>query len=570
MLQHHPEILQKRQELSAAEHELTIARSGFLPKIDIRSSVAKEKANTQMTGFQNRNFNTVNTNVVVSQNLFSGFSTGSEVDVKRRNIEIKMHELEEKKNDLSLRLIKGYLDVVKASELLDVERDNVKAHEEMHRKISLKTQSGSGRMADYKEVLAKLALSYVNTLTQDNNYNDAAAVLNTLMGHYTDVHDLEKPSLASSAIPQTLEEAVNEAIQKNPSILVSRVEIESAKKSVSLERSSYYPKVDAELNSRSYNNANGTENVDKTSAAMVTLSYNLYNGGSDSARIKRSLSQTYNAIERFHSVERDVSEKMTMAYNAYTVFNRQMPFLKVYSDASLEKTKYYEEEFDLGRRSLIDLLDSENEYCTARRKEIENEFELMYSFFRVLAAKNDLMSYFSIDAGYTPKNYTLNDRVESTVNVENAPSVGEYPFIVSAVQTPLQDNFSKSESNLSVETVKGRNPEKGYEYYLKAARLGDRESQNVLVYLYENGIGTARDKAKALYWKKRCRDISSKNIHYKQAAEYKKIAEDYLPLKNIIPVEERREDVISIPDEKHKSLDERLQELGIILNGLKK
>lgn len=570
MLQHHPEILQKRQELSAAEHELTIARSGFLPKIDIRSSVAKEKANTQMTGFQNRNFNTVNTNVVVSQNLFSGFSTGSEVDVKRRNIEIKMHELEEKKNDLSLRLIKGYLDVVKASELLDVERDNVKAHEEMHRKISLKTQSGSGRMADYKEVLAKLALSYVNTLTQDNNYNDAAAVLNTLMGHYTDVHDLEKPSLASSAIPQTLEEAVNEAIQKNPSILVSRVEIESAKKSVSLERSSYYPKVDAELNSRSYNNANGTENVDKTSAAMVTLSYNLYNGGSDSARIKRSLSQTYNAIERFHSVERDVSEKMTMAYNAYTVFNRQMPFLKVYSDASLEKTKYYEEEFDLGRRSLIDLLDSENEYCTARRKEIENEFELMYSFFRVLAAKNDLMSYFSIEAGYTPKNYTLNDRVESTVNVENAPSVGEYPFIVSAVQTPLQDNFSKSESNLSVETVKGRNPEKGYEYYLKAARLGDRESQNALVYLYENGIGTARDKAKALYWKKRCRDISSKNIHYKQAAEYKKIAEDYLPLKNIIPVEERREDVISIPDEKHKSLDERLKELGIILNGLKK
>ncbi|ADR33553.1 outer membrane efflux protein [Sulfuricurvum kujiense DSM 16994] len=571
MLQHHPDILQKRQELSAAEHELTIARSGFLPKIDIRSSVAKEKANTQMTGFQNRNFNTVNTNAVLSQNLFSGFSTDSEVEVKRHNIEIKMHELEEKKNDLSLRLIKSYLDVVKASILLDVERKNVKAHEEMYQKIKLKTQSGSGRMADYKEVLSKLALSYVNTLTQDNNYNDASTVLNTVMGRYTDVSELVKPSLEVSVIPRTLEEAVKEAVEKNPMILVGRAEIESAKKSVSLERSSYYPKVDAELNTRSYNNANGTENIDKTTAAMVTLSYNLYNGGSDSARIKRSLSQTYNAIERFRSIERDVAEKMTIAYNAYTVFNRQKPFLEVYSDASFEKTQYYEEEFDLGRRSLIDLLDSENEYCTARRKEVENEFELLYSYFRVLAAKNGLMSYFGIDGGgYSPKNYTLSERVESTVNVENAPSIGEYPFIVSTVQIPLKDNFSKSENNVSVMRVKETNLQKGYENYLKAARLGDKESQRVMVELYAKGIGTAPDADKARYWKNRYVRKGSIAANSRKVIEYKELANRYLPIQSVLMISESKNEVFSAPKEKAKSLDERLKELGIILNGLKK
>lgn len=571
MLQHHPDILQKRQELSAAEHELTIARSGFLPKIDIRSSVAKEKANTQMTGFQNRNFNTLNTNAVLSQNLFSGFSTDSEVEVKRHNIEIKIHELEEKKNDLSLRLIKSYLDVVKASILLDVERKNVKAHEEMYQKIKLKTQSGSGRMADYKEVLSKLALSYVNTLTQDNNYNDASTVLNTVMGRYTDVSELVKPSLEVSVIPRTLEEAVKEAVEKNPTILVGRAEIESAKKSVSLERSSYYPKVDAELNTRSYNNANGTENIDKTTAAMVTLSYNLYNGGSDSARIKRSLSQTYNAIERFRSIERDVAEKMTIAYNAYTVFNRQKPFLEVYSDASFEKTQYYEEEFDLGRRSLIDLLDSENEYCTARRKEVENEFELLYSYFRVLAAKNGLMSYFGIDGGgYSPKNYTLSERVESTVNVENAPSIGEYPFIVSTVQIPLKDNFSKSENNVSVMRVKETNLQKGYENYLKAARLGDKESQKVMVELYAKGIGTAPDADKARYWKNRYVRKGFIAANSRKVIEYKELANRYLPIQSVLMISESKNEVFSAPKEKAKSLDERLKELGIILNGLKK
>lgn len=571
VIDNHPEILQKRQELSAAEHELTIARSGFLPKIDVRSSVAKEKANTQMTGFQNRNFNTLNSNIVLSQNLFSGFSTDSEVGVKRHNIEIKMHELEEKENDISLRLIKSYLDVVKASELLDVERKNVQVHEEMYRKITLKTQSGSGRMGDYKEVLAKLALSYVNTLTQDNNYNDAAAVLNTVVGHYTDVHELEKQSIDPLVIPRTLEEAIKEAVQNNPSILVSRSEIESAKKSVTLERSSYYPKVDAELNSRSYDNASGTQNTDKTAAAMLTLSYNLYNGGSDEARIKRSLSQTYNAIERFRSVERDVAEKMTMAYNAYTVFNRQKPFLEVYSDASFEKTHYYQEEFDLGRRSLIDLLDSENEYSTARRKEVENEYELQYSFFRVLAAKNGLITYFNIDSDrHYPKNYTLSGQIESSVNSENAPSVGEYPFILSTVSAPMQEGFSQQENNITLEKVKETNPQKGYEYYLKAARLGDLESQNVMVELYEKGIGTACDAEKARYWKNRRAMKKSAVLNSQKAMEYKKLAHRYLPLKSIFSTEETTSELFSAPNEKAKSLDERLKELGIILDGLKK
>ncbi len=541
MVDTHPDILRKRHELSAAEQELTIARSGFLPKIDIRSSVAKERANTQMTGYQTRDFNTINTNITLSQNLFSGFSTSSEMGAKRQNIEMKSHELEEKINYLSLRLIKSYLDVVKASELLEVERENVKAHEEMYRKITLKTQSGSGRMADYKEVLAKLALSYVNTLTQDNNYNDAAAVLHTEMGRYLEVRELEKPTIDSSAVPSTLEEAMKEAIQKNPSVWAIRSEMESAKKTVSMERSSYYPKVDAELNTRSYNNANGSENTDKTAAAMVTLSYNLYNGGSDEARIKRSLSQTYDAIEHLRSVERDVAAKMTMAYNAYTVLNRQKPFLEVYSDASFEKTHFYEEEFDLGRRSLIDLLESENEYSTARRKAVENEYELLYSFFRVLAAKNGLISYFKIEGGgYLPKSYTLGGKTESTIiNSEHAPSVGEYPFIASMDPVSSDNYLPNQESNLTVDKVEETNPQKGYEYYLKGARLGDRESQCMMVQLYEQGIGTAKNRDKALYWKKRC-------------------------------LQKPKAEPLSLPQEKAKSLDERLKELGIILNGLKK
>lgn len=530
MIDTNPELKQKRQELSASQYELEIARSGFLPKIDVRSSTAKERASTQMTGFKNREFNTLNTDLAITQNLFSGFLTDSEMGVKRQNVRTKSYELDEKINDLSLRLIKSYLDVLKAHELLNVERENAKVHENIYQKITLKVESGSGRTSDHKEVLAKLALSYVNSLTQDNNYNDAATVLHTLIGHYLDVQTLEKPSIDSSMLPHTLDAAVAEAVQNNPSVMVSRSEMESAKKSVDVERSTYYPKVDASLNARNYDNANGSGNTDKTASAMVTLNYNLYNGGSDEARIKRGLSQSYDAIERLHSSQRAIAEKMAMAYNAYTVLSRQKPFLELYSEANFEKTHLYHEEFDLGRRSLIDLLDSESEYGTARRKAIENEYDLLYSFFRVLAAKNELVPYFNIE---TDRQSALKPSDQAYRNSGFVPSVGEYPMIPIPKMHAKEINLPEKEHNVTRQSV--AQDTKGYEYHLKAARSGDPQSQCKLVHLYEQGIGTAKSTEKASYWKKRC-------------------------------VSTPKGEPLTHPAEKAKSLDDRLRELGIRLH----
>lgn len=560
-----PDIAQKRHELSMAYQELEISRSGYLPKINLRSSIARERANTQMTGFENRDFNTLNTNITLTQNLFSGFATSAETSAKQHMIQMNMYALEEKINDLSLRLIKGYLEVLKSHELLLIEKENVYAHEKMYQKITLKAQSGSARSSDQKEVLAKLALSYVNTLTQDNNYNDAAAALNRIMGRYVDIKTLIKPTVDFGTLPHSLESASEEALLKHPSVLVGKSEVESARESIDLERSSYYPKVDAELNGRTYDNANGTENVDKTASAMVTLSYNLYNGGSDEARLKRSLAQASTATDRLKSIERGVLEEMALAYNSYQILQRQKPYLELYRDANGEKSRLYHDEFDLGRRSLIDLLDSESEYSTSKRKAIENEYEMIYAYFRVLAAKNELIERFSVSSRSpsSAKGVLLGE------NLKQAPVIGKYPMI--ETHNPLQiiEEVPKEASETVRETetkvFSAYNPQKGYGYYLKAARLGDKESQMKVAALYEEGLGTTQDTAKALYWKNRATQ-REKAPNLKKAHYFKELGEQFFNPKaavkpHIAPY------VPPIPatmDEKAKSLGERLKELGII------
>lgn len=569
MLESNPEVQQKRFDLISSYHDLDITRSGYLPKIDVRSSVAKERAKTLMTGFENREFSTVNTNIALTQNLFSGFMTSSDMALKRQNIQMKSYALDEKINDVSLGLIKSYLDILKARELLEVERDNVTEHQKIYQQVKIKSESGRGRGSEQKEALAKLSLCYVNTLTQDNNYNDAATVLSKYMGRYIDVKTLQKPSVCLNDIPNSLEEAISEAMQKNPSIMVSRSEAEGTQKSVDIERSSLYPKVDAELNSRSYNNASGTGNIDKTAAAMVTLSYNFYNGGSDEARIKRSLSQSSNAIERLRSVEREVMQTMAMAYNAYKVFERQKPFLELYRDANGEKTRFYHEEFDLGHRSLIDLLDSENEYSTARRKSIENEYELLYSYFKILAAKNELISFFRLDV----PNHSATVTNDPSINevIKEAPSVSEYaPISLIAPQIlPREPESTMTNAIVAVDQNVSKsidqNAQKGYMYYLKAARLGDKESQLKVAMFYEQGIGTVQDATKAAYWKNRFTQ-REKGGNLKEAHSFKVLGEQcFYPQKSLKPQSVPHAPTLpASTDEKAKTLGERLKELGIM------
>lgn len=552
-----PDIAQKRHELSLAYHELDIARSGFLPKIDVRSSAARERANTQMTGFQSRDFNTLNTNITLTQNLFSGFSTSAETAAKQHAIEMSMYALEEKTNDLALRLIKGYLEVLKSHELMAIEKENVAAHEAMHHKITLKTQSGSARNSDHKEVMAKLALSYVNALTQDNNYNDAAAALNQILGHYVDAKRLTKPLIEGANIPVSLDKALTEALDKHPSILVGRAEVQSSKESVGLEKSSYYPKVDAELNARNYNNASGTENVDKTAAAMVTLSYNLYNGGSDEARIKRSLAMASTATERLRSIERGVMEEMTLAYNSYQILDRQKPFLELYCDANKDKTALYHEEYDLGRRSLIDLLDAEDEYATSKRKVIENEYDRLYAYFRLLAAKNGLIEAFGIGmSGNNPKDATIEERIKEAPSVGTYPDAEQFRRPLKPLSTQLPKESAPSVNSPVID------PQKGYQHYLIAARLGDKPSQKIVASLYEKGIGTKADPLKAAYWRERM-VRPEKRTGWTRIQKHRRMAEGYLPI-NEAKAESKKESPPPSMHERAKSLGERLKELGII------
>jgi adhesin transport system outer membrane protein len=124
----------------------------------------------------------------------------------------------------------------------------------------------------------------------------------------------------------------------------------------------------------------------------LVLNYNLYKGGSDQARIRQYVDKLNATYDLRDKVCRDVRQTALIAYNDVSKLESQIGFLSQHELSTSKAREAYRQQFDIGQRSLLDLLDTENEYFQARRALVNAEYDLSLAKARVLAANGTLLS----------------------------------------------------------------------------------------------------------------------------------------------------------------------------------
>ena len=121
------------------------------------------------------------------------------------------------------------------------------------------------------------------------------------------------------------------------------------------------------------------------------MNYNLFNGTRDKARLRSSAHQINQALDIRNNALRQLNENLKLAWNAMDNARLQTPKARDYADYTARVREAYQQQFSLGQRTLLDLLDSENELFTANRRYTEVRYTEEYSMYRVLAATGELL-----------------------------------------------------------------------------------------------------------------------------------------------------------------------------------
>lgn len=386
-----PVVQERLKNYRVTQQDLNIAESEYYPRLDFRATAGYNNVGEIKTKrLHDKDFDYTNyeTSLTLTQNLFDGFGTMNKVDYQEARILAAAYNYLEKANDIAFEMTSAYIGVLKAHELMQTARENVAINESIFDKVNQLYEAGLTTDSEVKKIQASLSLAKSNLTVQLNNTKDAEYKYRRVLGRMPEIETMQKPKL-DTPMPESIERAAMYAIQHNPSMLVSNYNIKGAQALYKQRQKEYYPKIDLEI-SQFLNDVsrvgNGFDQPDDRFRARIVLNYNLFKGGADAADVQKHLSVINQEVEIKRDLKRQVIESLDFSWNAYEMIELQLKDLrdyKTYAEATLDLNK---DEYDLGRRTLLDLLSAQNDVINARTQIISSEYDYLFAQYRILDA----------------------------------------------------------------------------------------------------------------------------------------------------------------------------------------
>jgi adhesin transport system outer membrane protein len=391
-----PRILERLKNYNAIKENVTTAEADYYPKLNLSIGIGHEQTKNKIapnTGSNNGKFDykIYQNSLVYTQNIFKGFQTKYRVK-EQENIKLSAaYSYIEQIDTIAFEMVNTYLLVIKNTELLKNADENRKITKDILQKVQKLYDAGLTTLSEVNKIQAAYSLAQSNYVVQENTLLDFTYNMNRALGRSLDYEKMSKPKL-NIAMPKTMEDAIEYAMRHNPSILVQDYNIKVAQATYKELQSPFYPSVDLEI-SQSFNqkvSLFSTQN--DTFRAMATLSYNLFNGFADKAARQKNISLIHQDVQIKNKLRREAIEGLSLSWAAYKKLGEQLTYLKEYRKFSEETLKLYSKEYDLGRRSLLDLLSAQNDFIGSKSQIINTEFSWLYAKYRILDAMGTLVS----------------------------------------------------------------------------------------------------------------------------------------------------------------------------------
>lgn len=376
----------------ATDEELRQAQGLYLPSVDLQGDTGFEYTDNITTRARTGDDKSLYRNqigVTLTQLLFDGFDTKYENQRQYQRVRSASHRVRETSEFVGLDIVELYLDVVRQRELLRIARDNVQEHLNIMSRIEDGASAGRSTQADVEQVRARLAASRAN----EANVVEALRVSETSYKREVGEMpgDLNVPVVPVDALESNVEEEVKHALTHSPTLDIFEADVNVAEAEWKQTQASYYPQVDLQLNANAADNVGGIEDDEQGASALVVMNWNLFRGGIDKAREREFVYRHAQTKEERNDAARAVEDDVRQTWARMLSARERAVQFAAQAAANEDVVNAYRDQFDLDRRTLLDVLDAQNELFVSRSNTINNEVVEMFAIYRILALKGELL-----------------------------------------------------------------------------------------------------------------------------------------------------------------------------------
>lgn len=397
-----PQVLEKWDQVRMALQEVNIAEGGYYPDLDVSAGIGYRSVEDDGRGA----FDTEFARLELTQMLYDGGFTVNEVARLSHAALVRYYELLDTAQNVALDTVEAYLGVLRYRQLVDLARGNYQTHEKIYNQIQDRVRAGVGAEANLEQITGRLALAKSNLMTAGTNLHDMIVRYQRLVDSLPPSNLMPAPPM-DERIPATSAEAVTRAIENNPAFHAALENIKAAKARKQRTKSAFLPRLDLKAHvgtGSGYDNSFGTgfeQRRDEAAVALV-VSMNLFNGGSDVAARNQAQDKIAQGIHKRQVQCVNLRQKTLIAYNDIREIRQQLVVLRQHKISSGQVLTAYQQQFRIGQRTLLDVLDSQNEYFQARRAFVNAQYDLALAYARTQTAMGSLLAVTGVQSNALP------------------------------------------------------------------------------------------------------------------------------------------------------------------------
>ena len=396
-----PEVQARWHGFQAAGNERDVAKGGFLPQIDVRAGTGRENRVTPLTDYGRYNFG--GTALTLNQMLFDGLFTPNEVKRLGYAKLTRYYELAEVSETTALEAVRAYADVVRFRELVEAATQNYVVHKQTTGQVEERANAGVGRRVDVEQATGRLALAEANLLTELTNLHDVSARYLRIVGEKPAATLPKLPAkFQLGTLPTSTEALMREGLPNSPTINAAVENVRAQKTAIDSRKAAFLPRVDLRLYDNRDRNLLGLSGSTRVNGVELVLNYNLFRGGADAARVRQAVDLHEQARDLKEKACRDVRQNLSIAYSDVKVLNEQLAYRDQHRLSTEKSREAYLQQFELGQRTLLDLLDSQNEYFQANRSYVNASYDQIIAQARTLSSMGQLVAALNVKRADVP------------------------------------------------------------------------------------------------------------------------------------------------------------------------
>ncbi len=383
-----PTLQAKRAELRATDEGVPQALSDWRPSLaaDVASGVTNNYLSTR-TSNKNQQPSPHSTSLTLSQSLYSGGQTVAAIASAENAVLAGRAELTGIEQTVLLNAVKAYVNVFRSQAILELRVGNEQVLKRQLEATSDRFEVGEITRTDVHQAEARLARTTADRIQAEGDLISNRATYRNVIGAAPE--KLSRPVMALN-LPDGPDQSVTLAVAQNPDVVSAEFNERASQEDIKGVRGELLPSLDlAGSASRSLNASSERTRTDSFSAKL-TLSVPLYQSGSVYSRLRAARQTASQKRSLIDTARRDATETATRAWETLQTSRARILSLKAQIKASEVALEGVQREASVGSRTVLDVLDAEQELLDAKVNLVSAERDETIAIFELKSAIGEL------------------------------------------------------------------------------------------------------------------------------------------------------------------------------------